>query len=130
MKLETAIPHFTIAQIERLATLILCLSAIGSQLLFQRSKLYGKACADLTMFRSSDKELLETVHALALKNGAMSALRLSEDLERCPTGDTVQAIILAHRCMLATGFLAHCIAMSGKQASSPAMGVSDAGRVH
>ena len=129
MKVETAIPQFTTTQIERLAVLIKCFSVVGSQLLFQRSKLYQIAYANLLKFRSNDKDLLEIIHSLALKNGAISPLRLSEDLERSPT-DTVQAIILAQRCLLATGFLSHCIAMSGKQVSSPAAGVPDAQPVH
>jgi len=128
MNVATAIPQFTATQIERLAVIIKCFSVIGSQLLFQKSQLYQIACANLPKFRSNDKELLETAHSLALKNGAISPLRLSEDLERSPT-DTVQAIVLAQRCLLATAFLSHCIAMSGKQVSSPEMGVSDA-RVH
>ena len=123
-----AVPQFTATQIERLAFLIKWFSIIGGELLFQRSKMYQISYVELLNFRSNDKELLEIVHSLALKNGAISPLRLTEALERSPT-DTVQAIILAQRCMRTTAFLSHCIAMSGKQVSSPPMGVSDM-RVH
>jgi hypothetical protein len=107
---------FTADEIRRLATLINCLSLIGGELLAQRTGLLKTGYANLAKFKNENKGLLEEVHSLALKHNAVSALRLSEDLAQGAT-DAIQILDLARRCLLASVFLSHCIATSGKEPS-------------
>jgi hypothetical protein len=122
------LPELASLDVERLAILINCVSAIGSQLLAKRPDLRQTAYDNLQKFKRTDKDLLENVHSMALKAGSVSVLRLSEDLERPPT-DAMQAIGLAHNCLLATVFLSFCIA-SQKSASLPASDVANERRLH
>jgi len=108
--------EFTIAGIRKLAMLINCLSVIGGELLAQRSGILKAGYANLAKFKNENKDLLEEVHVLALKHNAVSALRLSEDLEH-GAKDAVEILTLARGCLLASVFLSHCIVTSGKDIS-------------
>jgi hypothetical protein len=117
--------EFTAAGIRKLAILINCLSVIGGELLAQRSGTLKTGYANLAKFKNENKHLLEEIHALALKHNAVSALRLSEDLER-GAKDAVEILSLARECLLASVFLSHCIATSGKGVSLAASGAATA----
>jgi hypothetical protein len=106
--------HFTASEIEKLAVLINCFTVMGSQMLVQKGEAHKQARSNLQNIKRENKDFLERIHFLALKSGAVSALRLSEDLERSAT-DTIQIIGLVHRCLLASVFLSHCIAASEKK---------------
>ena len=106
--------HFTASEIEKLAVLINCFNAIGANMLVQNGETYKQAYGNLQKFKQKNKDFLEHIHAIALKSGTVSALRLSEDLERAPA-DAIQMIGLVHRCLLASVFLSHCIAASEKK---------------
>lgn len=106
--------EFTVAGMRKLAVLINCLSVIGGELLAQRSGTLKAGYANLAKFKNENKDLLEEVHALALKHNAISALRLSEDLER-GAKDAIEILNLARGCLLASVFLSHCIVIWGKE---------------
>ena len=108
--------EFTAQGIQKLAVLINCFTAIGSALLSQRTGNLKQGFSNLQKFKNENKILLEEVHSLALRCNAVSALRLSEDLER-PGADAFQLLDLVHRCLAASVFLSHCIATSEKQKS-------------
>jgi hypothetical protein len=109
-------PVFTAPAMRKLAILINCFTVIGAELLAQRSGTREQGYANLRKFKRENKELLEEMHSLALKAGAVSALRLSEDLEQS-AADAVQILDLARRCCLASVFLSHCIVASSKSVS-------------
>jgi hypothetical protein len=83
--------EFTAPEIQKLSVLINCLTVIGSELLAQRAGTLKQGYANLHKFRKENKEFLEEIHSLALKANAVSALRLSEDLER-PATDVFQLL--------------------------------------
>jgi hypothetical protein len=106
-------PVFTAPQIRKLAILINCFTVIGAEMLAQRAGTLQQAYANLQKFKRENKELLEEVHSLALKVEAVSALRLSEDLEQ-KTGDAIHILEIVRRCCLASVFLSHCIVGSSR----------------
>ena len=113
--------HFTASELRKLAVLINCFTAIGGQMLVKNGETYRQAFSNLQKFRRNNKEFLERVHSAALEHGAVSALRLSEDLERQPT-DTIKIIGMVHRCLEASTFLSHCIAASEQKIAFQAAG--------
>jgi hypothetical protein len=111
------IERLTDQEIRKLAVLINCFTAIGSELL-GRTNALKQGHANLQKFRNENKELLEDIHSHALKGDAVSPLRLAEDLERAGP-DVLQLLNLVQRCLLASIFLSHCIATTGKQEAFP-----------
>jgi hypothetical protein len=111
-------PAFTAPQIRKLAILINCFTVIGAEIVAQRSGTLQQAYANLRKFKHENKELLEEMHSLALKAEAVSALRLSEDLEqKAGRADALQILEIVRRCCLASVFLSHCIVASSKSIS-------------
>jgi hypothetical protein len=111
---------FTDQEIRKLAVLINCFTAIGGELLDRRTGALQQAYTNLQKFKRENKELLEKAHSQALNCNAVSALRLSEDLERLrpSVSDLMQ---LVQRCLSASTFLSHCIAATGKPKPSAVM---------
>jgi hypothetical protein len=122
--------YFAATDIGQLARLINSFGIIGAQLMIRhRPDHYQRAQTNLQNFRRKNRELLDRVHALALKSGDESALRLAEDLERVPA-DAMQALVLARRCLLASAFLGHCIAHAEQPAVQPSDEPQVARRLH
>jgi hypothetical protein len=105
--------HFTAPEIQKLAALINCFAAIGSEMLAHKGGAYARAYSNLENIVRDDKELLERIHTLALKNKAVSALRLSEDLKQL-TPNAGHIMGLVNQCLMAAVFLSHCISSSEK----------------
>jgi hypothetical protein len=105
--------HFTPPEIQKLAALINCFAAIGSEMLAHKGGEYARAYNNLENFAKDDKEFLERVHALSLKSKAISALRLSEDLKQL-TPNAAHIMGLVNQCLMVTVFLSHCISSSEK----------------
>jgi hypothetical protein len=109
---------FTPSDIENLARLVNYFGIIGGQLIGRnRPDQYARAHASLQSFRRSNKQLLERIDGMARNAGGESALRLAEDLERAPA-DVAHALNLARRCLLASAYLARCIAMVDRPAEA------------
>jgi hypothetical protein len=119
---------FTEQEVRKLAVLINCFTAIGSELL-GRTNALKQGYTNLQKFRNENKGLLEDIHSHALSCNAVSPLRLAEDLERAGP-DVLQLLSLVQRCLLASIFLSHCIATSGKQPFPVTQQVAEQRRLH
>ena len=102
---------FTPAERNRLGVLINNISFLGSQLISQAApELIGCALANLAKGTEQENVLLKRVDEMARAHSEESPLRLIEDLAP-GRGDVAQMLTLVRRCLLASAFLGHCIAL-------------------
>jgi hypothetical protein len=101
---------FTATERERMAVLINNLCFYASQLVIHSSaEISQRALLNLDKIKNEYEPLLKRLDEVAREQGDHSPLRVIEDLVHRPN-DVAQMLMLVRRCLLASGFLGHCLA--------------------
>jgi hypothetical protein len=101
---------FTPTERERMAVLINNLCFYASQLVIHSSaEISQRALLNLDKIKNECEPLLKRLDEVAREQGDHSPLRVIEDLVHRPN-DVAQMLMLVRRCLLASGFLGHCLA--------------------
>ena len=101
---------FTATERERMAVLINNLCFYASQLVIHSSaEISQRALLNLDKIKNEYEPLLKRLDEVAREQGDHSPLRVIEDLVQRPN-DVAQMLMLVRRCLLASGFLGHCLA--------------------
>jgi hypothetical protein len=100
---------FTATERERMAVLINNLCFYASQLVIHSSaEISQRALLNLDKIKNEYEPLLKRLDEVAREQGDHSPLRVIEDLVHRPN-DVAQMLMLVRRCLLASGFLGHCL---------------------
>jgi hypothetical protein len=111
--------QFTATELEGIGKLINGLGVIGSQALLRHSSnMYEKAWALLQNTRQQDDRLLRRLDEMARTSGDESVLRLIEDIPLAPN-DILHNLQIVRRCLAASAFLGHCVAVHHRQEKPP-----------
>ena len=83
---------------------------LASQLVIHSSaEISQRALLNLDKIKNEYEPLLKRLDEVAREQGDHSPLRVIEDLVHRPN-DVAQMLMLVRRCLLASGFLGHCLA--------------------
>jgi hypothetical protein len=101
---------FTATERERMAVLINNLCFYASQLVIHSSaEISQRALLNLDKIKNEYEPLLKRLDEVAREQGDHSPLRVIEELVQRPN-DVAQMLMLVRGCLLASGFLGHCLA--------------------
>jgi len=101
---------FTATERERMAVLINNLCFYASQLVIHSSvEISQRALLNLDKIKNECEPLLKRLDEVAREQGDHSPLRVIEELVQRPN-EVAQMLMLVRGCLLASGFLGHCLA--------------------
>jgi len=123
-------PVFSSGERQKLGVLINNLSVFASQLLAHSGTDFSaRALRNLATVRKEQPRLIERLDELARNQNEEIPSRLIEDLARVPS-DLAQAMSLIRRCLLASAFLAHCIAQPAEEQGGTRESTGERQRLH
>jgi hypothetical protein len=112
---------FSPSDVEKMGVLVNNIGIYASQIVHRnRPDFTQRALANLGKLKKEEESLLKRLDQLARKQNDESPLRLIEDLATLPS-DMAQMMSLIRRCLSASAFLGHCIAIPSQTQSAAAV---------